>query len=751
MIQNESYVDSLANRDLQSQSGKHPEQDETTRKSFSENRVSLRPKIACKSPKRLPTPTSRAKYEKRNIQQDAEYESTTSEDMPTDAYKLKKRQTSPTSSARYKARHYSDSKLAEKLESFSNYEKEHWSEDGLEVFQRPLCLVSAGYKNVLQVDQSVLGQLRKIILPCVIVAVVGLYRTGKSYLMNRLADADKVEGFALGDTIQSQTKGIWVWCKRHPRIADTILVLLDTEGLGDVQKGDPSHDNRIITLATLLCSTLVYNMKGAFDQDAVNKLTFVSEMAKNIRFGGRCDENNSILPGFVLVLRDFTLKMKNKNGNITPDEYLETSLKSDDKHGEDFNKPRESIRKFFPSGKRKCFALPVPGDADVLDKLEELPFDALSKRFQEPTFEFMKFIFNQEPKQLMNSKPVTGSKMENTKVKNAALAIFKEGLVDQKMPVPYKQLDDHFQSVQWTALEYIRKNAMLDGKHNVEKDVQSYMEIIWVNRKSENEQHIFEYCENSLEALQSKSTLIAGIQDKSYADIGGHRKFKHDLERVRQEYNLELKDKGYGNRETAVTWSTFKQTLTDAEMEIVRLDDALSEDVKNREREEFKQEMQKTVREMEEQYKQSFEEQRKSYEAHEKEIKKQRDEQNQEHKEKMNKLIQEIAQLKEYVVECQSRDKKIQLLENENKKIRKMEMQLREENEKKRDEDFRQWRKDEKEQFERTVEDMRTVQQKGDETEKELRNLKEEKERKESERKKLGFFGKLLYGFKEYG
>ncbi|XP_052789648.1 guanylate-binding protein 1-like isoform X3 [Mya arenaria] len=703
MIQNESYVDSLANRDLQSQSGKHPEQDETTRKSFSENRVSLRPKIACKSPKRLPTPTSRAKYEKRNIQQDAEYESTTSEDMPTDAYKLKKRQTSPTSSARYKARHYSDSKLAEKLESFSNYEKEHWSEDGLEVFQRPLCLVSAGYKNVLQVDQSVLGQLRKIILPCVIVAVVGLYRTGKSYLMNRLADADKVEGFALGDTIQSQTKGIWVWCKRHPRIADTILVLLDTEGLGDVQKGDPSHDNRIITLATLLCSTLVYNMKGAFDQDAVNKLTFVSEMAKNIRFGGRCDENNSILPGFVLVLRDFTLKMKNKNGNITPDEYLETSLKSDDKHGEDFNKPRESIRKFFPSGKRKCFALPVPGDADVLDKLEELPFDALSKRFQEPTFEFMKFIFNQEPKQLMNSKPVTGSmlavltdqyvealrqgvvpdvlnaievvaEMENTKVKNAALAIFKEGLVDQKMPVPYKQLDDHFQSVQWTALEYIRKNAMLDGKHNVEKDVQ-----------------------------------------------------------------------------TAVTWSTFKQTLTDAEMEIVRLDDALSEDVKNREREEFKQEMQKTVREMEEQYKQSFEEQRKSYEAHEKEIKKQRDEQNQEHKEKMNKLIQEIAQLKEYVVECQSRDKKIQLLENENKKIRKMEMQLREENEKKRDEDFRQWRKDEKEQFERTVEDMRTVQQKGDETEKELRNLKEEKERKESERKKLGFFGKLLYGFKEYG
>ena len=40
----------------------------------------------------------------------------------------------------------------------------------------------------------------------------------------------------MGATIQSKTKGIWMWCVPHPKQADHTLVLLDTEGLGDVEK-----------------------------------------------------------------------------------------------------------------------------------------------------------------------------------------------------------------------------------------------------------------------------------------------------------------------------------------------------------------------------------------------------------------------------------------------------------------------------------------------------------------------------------
>jgi hypothetical protein len=43
-------------------------------------------------------------------------------------------------------------------------------------------------------------------------------------------------GFALGDTIESTTKGIWAWCQIHPKMSNTVLLLLDTEGLGDIEK-----------------------------------------------------------------------------------------------------------------------------------------------------------------------------------------------------------------------------------------------------------------------------------------------------------------------------------------------------------------------------------------------------------------------------------------------------------------------------------------------------------------------------------
>ncbi|EPQ20810.1 Guanylate-binding protein 6, partial [Myotis brandtii] len=43
-------------------------------------------------------------------------------------------------------------------------------------------------------------------------------------------------GFPLGSTVQSETKGIWMCCVPHPSNPNHTLVLLDTEGLGDVAK-----------------------------------------------------------------------------------------------------------------------------------------------------------------------------------------------------------------------------------------------------------------------------------------------------------------------------------------------------------------------------------------------------------------------------------------------------------------------------------------------------------------------------------
>jgi len=48
--------------------------------------------------------------------------------------------------------------------------------------------------------------------PLGIVAVAGMYRTGKSYLLNRML-LDRSDGFGVGPTINPCTKGVWMWSR----------------------------------------------------------------------------------------------------------------------------------------------------------------------------------------------------------------------------------------------------------------------------------------------------------------------------------------------------------------------------------------------------------------------------------------------------------------------------------------------------------------------------------------------------------
>uniref|UniRef100_A0A670IP92 GB1/RHD3-type G domain-containing protein n=1 Tax=Podarcis muralis TaxID=64176 RepID=A0A670IP92_PODMU len=140
--------------------------------------------------------------------------------------------------------------------------------------EKPMCLIENNPNEQLRVNQEALKILQSIQQPVVVVAIVGLYRTGKSYLMNKLAG--KKKGFSLGATIQAETMGIWMWCLPHPENPDHTLVLLDTEGLGDVEKSNIENDAWIFALSILLSSTLVYNSMGIIDQFALEKLQYPS-------------------------------------------------------------------------------------------------------------------------------------------------------------------------------------------------------------------------------------------------------------------------------------------------------------------------------------------------------------------------------------------------------------------------------------------------------------------------------------------
>ena len=165
------------------------------------------------------------------------------------------------------------------------------------IFVNTECLIESKRNGLLAVNKTVLQELKKLDKQVVVVVTAGPYRTGKSYLMNRLADLRTgqiiiqfcgeilafnyffihnkklqyimyaierkknlfsngpnqsrirpnkneflmhfvtiVEDFARGFRVQSETNGIWILARIHPNDANKYLILLDTEGLGDVEK-----------------------------------------------------------------------------------------------------------------------------------------------------------------------------------------------------------------------------------------------------------------------------------------------------------------------------------------------------------------------------------------------------------------------------------------------------------------------------------------------------------------------------------
>ncbi|XP_053376380.1 guanylate-binding protein 1-like isoform X2 [Mercenaria mercenaria] len=578
---------------------------------------------------------------------------------------------SPTTDRRYSQKY--DDELRLRIEEVSIRKSSGWNPNDLEVFRRPLCLISADASNVLKLEMGTIEQIEKIDWPLVIVSVVGLYRTGKSYLMNRLAESTK--GFALGDTIESTTKGIWVWCKIHPEMQNTVLLLLDTEGLGDVDKGDPSHDNKIFTLATLLCNCLVYNMKGAFDQDAVNKLTFVTEMAKNIRYRGESSEDNKtlnlILPDFVLCVRDFSLKLSKGGKKITEDEYLEQSLAEKKGKEEKFNKPRECIRKYFPQ--RKCFTLPVPGDGDVLENLETLQFTDLSDKFKEATMRFVSYVYSKQPKELLTSKPVNGqmfavlatryvtavihgavpdvddaflavAKMENARVGREAVEIFDTQMNKIVLPVTAILLEKCYTSAQQKALKYLRENVVHDKDAQCENQAQTKMDNIWNTLKDENVVKVREMCEVKLQEAYNKS-LKGKIENEDYEVAGGYRKFQRDIEIMKEEYNSSLRD--FDEHEVLWAWLGFVKTLKVHESKIIQADEALSEKEKKDEKKRNEENMEKILKEQQKAQKEALEQQQKELKEHYDNLDQAREKQLQEEREKYQKYVNEKLEKEE--------------------------------------------------------------------------------------------------------
>ncbi|XP_043856545.1 guanylate-binding protein 7-like isoform X2 [Dromiciops gliroides] len=535
--------------------------------------------------------------------------------------------------------------------------------EAAEAMQAPVCLVE-NRNGELTVNQEALRILTSITKPVVVVAIAGQYRTGKSYLMNRLAGKNK--GFSLGSTVQSHTKGIWMWCLPHPSKPDHTLVLLDTEGLGDVEKDDSQNDSWIFALAILLSSIFVYNSMNTINNQALEQMQYVTELTKLIKVKSSPNADGTedsaefvdFFPDFVWTVRDFTLELELDGHPITPDEYLENALKlSKGKNPkvQMANLPRECIRKFFP--KRKCFTFDHPtNDKSLLAHLEDAHESQLETGFKDQADTFCSYIFsNAKPKTLNGDIMVNGNRLgklletymktiasgdipclenavltlaqtENSAAVQRAANHYREQM-RLKVDFPTETLQDLLNlhtDCEKEAISIFMKYSFKDDTQKFQKELVEILETEKKHFISQNEEESTKSCQMKLEILLQ--ALREAISKGTFYVPGGYKLYGKERENMINNYH-QVPRKGIKADEVL---QRSLQSLAMTEASILKTDQALTAQEKALQVEQVKREAaekeKKLLEEQQMEMQQKMEAQKRYYEEQINQLKKKMEE-----------------------------------------------------------------------------------------------------------------------------
>lgn len=161
--------------------------------------------------------------------------------------------------------------------------------------------------------------------------------------------------------------------------------MIDTEGFGGMDE-NANHDSRIFLFSLLLSSYFIYNSVGSIDQNALNTLNLIINLAKDIqsKSNGKSEDDASNFPSFLWVVRDFTLMLQDKNGNkINSKEYLQNALelqKGSSDAIENKNKIRRHLKHFFQDRDCELMVRPTERQKD-LQRLDQIDNSNLRPEF----------------------------------------------------------------------------------------------------------------------------------------------------------------------------------------------------------------------------------------------------------------------------------------------------------------------------------------------------------------------------------
>jgi len=361
-----------------------------------------------------------------------------------------------------------------------------------------------------------------------VIACAGKYRTGKSFLLNRLASATSNTGFGVGDSVQACTKGLWLYKKVFESDGKKII-FVDTEGIDALDAND-THDVRIFTLALLLSSTFIYNSMGPIDETALQTLSLMTRVTENVKFDSESTmkDLSPHMPKFYWILRDFSLKITNKENNeITENEYLEQALQSSSDPNK--NAVRDAIKTSFPN--RTLITLPRPSTAiDPASQRMEDRLMSLSRSFIAGVDKLRSKVFSEITPMKAQDSEINGKmyavlckhyteivqtdsipiiKDSWTLISSIKARDLKDNLIAECMqkisvmkPKPHEKLDEDMKKLKKYILDSFVKNSMKPVDQEVYTLLEEGIKSMCDDAKRRLEINVAEMVEKSLSELE---------------------------------------------------------------------------------------------------------------------------------------------------------------------------------------------------------------------------------------------------------
>lgn len=384
----------------------------------------------------------------------------------------------------------------------------------------------------LRLSREGLEAIGRITTPIAAVAVIGPYRSGKSFLLNQLLSLSCYEGFGVGHMRDTKTKGIWVWGTPIELDIDgvrTSVFYLDTEGFESIGKSNV-YDDRIFALATVMSSVLIYNLPETIREADISRLSFAVELAEEF-YGRVKGQDIAFEPAKLLWLiqRDF---LQGKSVQEMVDEALRHVPNNDgDKNIDMVNQIRDSLAVMGDNS--TAFSLPQPhlqrtklcdlkdGELEPMyvkkrEQLKELVAGIIHPKIVQGKHlngkEFISFL--EQILEALNKGeiPSTGSLVEvfNKGILERCLKLYSGWMAALHLPVSEKHLEDTHQKSRDEAMKVFDEQHF--GRHHAKKSFEQldeeiqkvYKNFIMGNEYQSSKlcEALYTKCEEKMDQLQ---------------------------------------------------------------------------------------------------------------------------------------------------------------------------------------------------------------------------------------------------------